>query len=306
MISSLDELHSVARCIAGGAEDYLPKPFNPTLLRARIGACLEKKQLRDQERRTYHALVESQSRLAAELGEAAAYVKSILPAPLVDGGILTDWHYQPSTQLGGDAFGYHWLDDSHFAIFLLDVSGHGVGAALLSVSAVNVLRSQTLPVDFRDPAAVLAAMNKAFQMDSQNNMFFSLWYGVYDRRNRELRFADAGHPPAVLFPPRAAGAGGPIQLRAPGMVIGCFPDQAYSAPSVEAPPGGRLYLFSDGAYELTSPDGAIWGVEAFLAELESAQKQSSGRVEAVVARLRALRGGGDLEDDLSIVEVTLV
>ncbi len=305
MISSLDELQSVVRCIEIGADDYLPKPFSPTLLQARIGACLEKKHLRDQERRTYLALVESQKRLAGELAEAAAYVKSILPLPLREGEIRTDWFFRPSTQLGGDAFGYHWLDASHFAIFLLDVSGHGVGAALLSVSAINVLRSQTLPVDFRDPAAVMAAMNNAFQMERQNNMFFSLWYGVFDRRNRELRFATAGHPPAVLFPPLPAGVLAPIRLSAPGMVVGCFPDQPYAAPSVEIPPGSRLYLFSDGAYEILQPDGGIWGLDAFVQELQSVQSEPSARIECILEDTRGLRQNSEFEDDICILEIEL-
>src|SRR5439155_1624373 len=94
MISALDELGSVVRCIEIGAEDYLPKPFEPTLLRARIGACLEKKQLRDQEQRTYQALVKTQKNLAAELAEAAEYVKSLFPAPLT-GDVSADWRFIP-------------------------------------------------------------------------------------------------------------------------------------------------------------------------------------------------------------------
>ena len=105
--------------------------------------------------------------------------------------IRTDWRFVPSAELGGDSFGYHWLDDDHFAFYLLDVSGHGVGSALLSVSAMNALRSQALPqTDFREPGQVLAALNNAFQMDQQNGLFFTIWYGVYHkptRRHRLLR-----------------------------------------------------------------------------------------------------------------------
>ena len=124
-----------------------------------------------QERlRTHQPLQDSQRQLASETAEAARYVLSLLPVKLT-GSISTDWLFIPSTQLGGDAFGYHWLDDDHFAIYLLDVVGHGVGAALLSVTALNVFRNQGLPgVDFRDPALVLAAMNESFQMKEQNEM----------------------------------------------------------------------------------------------------------------------------------------
>jgi len=157
MISALNDMDSIVRCINLGAEDYLPKPFDAVLLRARIGASLEKKRLRDQERATHVALQQSQKQLAGELAQAAAYVRAILPEPL-SGSIETEWCFQPSQQLGGDTFGYHWIDDDHWAIYLLDVCGHGVGAALLSISALNTIRAQALPnVDFRQPVEVLAA-----------------------------------------------------------------------------------------------------------------------------------------------------
>src|SRR5262245_28337059 len=211
MISALDELDSVIRCIEAGAEDYLPKPFNPILLRARIGACLEKKVLRDAEQRHLRVIEETQRRLAEELAEAANYVRSIFP-PAVETPLRVDWKYQPSTELGGDAFGYHWIDPEHFAVYLLDVCGHGVGASLLSVTAINVIRSGSLPnTDFRDPGAVLAALNNAFPMEKQNNMYFTLWYGVYHMPSRTLRHASGGHPPALLLKPSSNGEATSVQ-----------------------------------------------------------------------------------------------
>src|SRR5262245_32925574 len=168
MLSAMDEENGIARCIEMGAEDYISKPFNPVFLRARIGACLDKKRLRDRERATYEALVKSQKRLANELAEAAAYVRSLLPSPL-SGKVESEWCFQPSEHLGGDAFGHHWIDQDHLAIYLLDVCGHGVGAALLSVSVLNTLRTQALPgVDFHAPAEVLRALNRSFLMETQN------------------------------------------------------------------------------------------------------------------------------------------
>src|SRR5205823_2247965 len=114
----------------------------------------------------YRKLAESQQLLAEEVAQAARYVESLLPRPLSEGPVRVDWRFIPSTWLGGDSFGYHWLDDDHFAVYLLDVSGHGVGASLLSVSAMNVLRSQALPnTDFRDPGQVLRGLSATFQME---------------------------------------------------------------------------------------------------------------------------------------------
>src|SRR5262249_57679600 len=101
----------------------------------------------------YRRRAERQRHMAAEIRQAARYVQSLLPAKLTAGPVAIDWRFIPSTQLAGDIFGYHWLDPEHLAIYLLDVSGHGVGSALLAVSAGNLLSAQSLPnVNPRAPA----------------------------------------------------------------------------------------------------------------------------------------------------------
>jgi sigma-B regulation protein RsbU (phosphoserine phosphatase) len=301
ILSSLDQENNVARCIEAGAEDYVGKPFNSVFLRARIGACLERKHLRDQERQTFEALKKSQKILCDELAEAAAYVRSLLPPPLLDGPVRADWRFLPSTQLGGDAFGYHWLDEGHFAVFVLDVCGHGVGAALLSVSVMNVLRNQSMPnVDFANPAAVLAALNQSFSMERQNNMFFTLWYGVVSPDTRELTFACGGHPPAVVLDPSEAS---PVLLRAPGAIVGGFPEARYACGEHALTPGTRLYVFSDGVYELARVDGATVQLEEFVAEL--GKPASSSRLDEIMAWATAVRSGAGFEDDVSILELVV-
>jgi sigma-B regulation protein RsbU (phosphoserine phosphatase) len=301
ILSSLDQENNVARCIEAGAEDYVGKPFNSVFLRARIGVCLERKHLRDQERQTFEALKRSQKILCDELGEAAAYVRSLLPPPLLDGPVRADWRFLPSTQLGGDAFGYHWLDERHFAVFVLDVCGHGVGAALLSVSVMNVLRNQSMPnVDFADPAAVLAALNQSFSMERQNNMFFTLWYGVVSPATRELTFACGGHPPAVVLNPVEAS---PVLLRAPGAIIGGFPEAKYEIGRHTLKQGSRLYVFSDGVYELARAGGATVQLEEFIAEL--GKPAVASKLDEIMAWAAGIRGGSGFEDDVSFLELVV-
>ena len=301
MISALDEMDSVVRCIKSGAEDYLPKPFNPTLLRARIGASLEKKALRDQEQRYLHTIEETQERLKAELREAANYVRSILPEP-AETPFRIVWRYIPSTELGGDSFGYHWIDNEHFAMYLLDVCGHGVGAALLSVSAINVLRSSSLPnTDFRDPGAVLSALNETFPMETQNNMYFTIWYGVYNRRTRQLRHASGGHPDALLLKPDGKGVVAQA-LRCPGLVIGAMPGMTFASASCEVPPGSSLLIVSDGTYEIKKPNGEMVSFEECQATVQS-MALGSNLPESVLAWAQNLNGSGAFEDDFSLVQV---
>jgi sigma-B regulation protein RsbU (phosphoserine phosphatase) len=284
-----------------GAEDYLPKPFDSILLRARIHACLEKRHLLERERKAFEALRRSQQELSAELAEAAAYVRSLLPAPLVAGPVRIDWRFVPSTQLGGDALGYHWLDEHRLAVFLLDVCGHGIGAALLSVSVLNTLQKQSIPgVDFADPSAVLAALNRTFPMEQQNNMFFTIWYGVLDLRSRELRFACGGHPPAILTAFRREG---PRELRAPGPIVGGFPGVQYVTGCQILAPGDRVHVFSDGVYELAREDGTTVQLPEFIAEL--GRPVAGDRLDAVLAWAARIRVGSRFEDDVSILELTL-
>jgi sigma-B regulation protein RsbU (phosphoserine phosphatase) len=304
MLSAADDASRVARSIDSGADDFLPKPFDPVLLRARVGACLERKSLRDREREAHRAFVASQKELAIQLADAADYVESLLPAPLA-GPVSIDWRFIPSTSLGGDVFGYHWVDDDHLAIYLLDVCGHGVSTALLSVSAVNVLRSHALPdVDFRAPAQVLAGLNTAFSMEKQNGLYFTIWYGVYERSTRRLSYATGGHPPAVLVAPGADARSEPDLLQTIGTPIGVLPDVPYQMELRTVVPGSRLFVFSDGACEIEQQSGGMWEFDDFARHLAQPSRAGESDLDRLVNFARNLHGRPDFEDDLSVMRLS--
>ena len=303
MISAVDEIETVVRCIEAGAEDFLPKPFNPTLLRARIDASLEKKFLRDQERNHLHRIEEAQKRLANELQEAARYVVSSLPPPMPE-PLKISWAYEPSTELGGDSFGYHWIDENHLAIYLLDVCGHGVGAALLSVAAINVIRSAGLRnTDFLDPGQVLSSLNEAFQMENHNNMFFTIWYGVYDVLARSIRHASGGHPPALLLKSDVNGADVLEELRCPGMLVGAMPSISYKSATSLVPENSRLFVFCDGAYEIGRPDGTRVDFESDFVPYLLRNGRSRNIPEQVLSWVRSVHGSETLADDFSFLAI---
>lgn len=306
MISGLDGQQGIARCIEAGAEDYLLKPFDSVLLRARVRACLEKKQLRDRELRTHLALVESQRRLVSELAEAAEYVRSLLPAPLVSGPIHAEWYFKPSTQLGGDALGYHWLDTDHFAVYLLDVCGHGIGAALLSVSALNMIRSRSLPgVNGLDPISVMQSLNEAFPMELHHEQYFTLWYGVLNIRSGRLRYGSAGHPPAFLIHTPASTTPSPSaefhELRTAAPPIGCFKDASFSAKEIDIKESGSLWIFSDGAYELPVPNARPMSISDYRNWVLAQSRSSSLRASQCMDFVETRMGDTALEDDLSVL-----
>lgn len=242
-------------------------------------------------------LLAARQALADELAQAAAYVRSLLPEKLT-GEIVSDYEFVSSSQLGGDLFGYHWLDERHLAFYLLDVCGHGVGAALLSVSVHHALRSETLPnVCFARPAEVLTALNRAFPMEDHDGRFFTIWYGVYDRQTRELRYASAGHPPAVLFNSDSE----ETRLGCANLIAGVDSNTVYEEHTHLVPPHSRLYLFSDGVFEAEVPSGELLGLAGLVKLLQSATTAAS-RPRFVYEQVGTGPGKGDLADDFSLLE----
>jgi sigma-B regulation protein RsbU (phosphoserine phosphatase) len=219
-----------------------------------------------------------------------------------DGPVATNWLYQPSVGVGGDAFGYHWTDESHFSFYLLDVCGHGVGAALLATTVMNVLEARTLRgVDFNSPGQVLAALNEAFQMQAQNGMYFTIWYGVYDTASRSVAFAAAGHHAAVLLAPNAA----PQLLQGKGLPIGCFENVVYPVYTVKVVHGARLYVFSDGLFEvdLKSREDMLTFEEFVNVIMEWRERYQDGDLQWVLEAIQDLHGKATFDDDCALMEL---
>lgn len=242
------------------------------------------------------------ARLANDLSVARGYVQALLPDPLSSGPIRTTWHFEPSAELGGDAFGYRWLDDGTFAFYLLDVSGHGAGSAMHSVAVLNLLRAQDLPdVDLTDPASVLRYLNARFPMEQHGGLFFTMWYGVYRTADRSLRYASAGHHPAFVVNDARTGA---EALEGSGLMIGAMAAAPYAVQQTSLTAGASVYLFSDGAFEIDTTDAGMWRLENLVPHLHAqaeADTSEAERLYHVVAEASASR---TLADDFSMLVLT--
>jgi len=255
------------------------------------------------ERRNRRETKESQD-LDRALAKASSYVHSLLPARVAEGPILTDWFYLPCERLGGDAFGYYRLDDEHFVGYIVDVSGHGVAAAMHSVSLLNVLRQRALPeTDFTDPGQVLRKLNRMFPMDQHDDMYFTMWYGVFNIRTRVLKFASAGHHASFLVPAQPADAA-PIAVQCRGPLIGMVPDFEFRSETTTVPEGATLYLFSDGVFEIVTHAGEEWSMDEFKNLLRQPRDPLLTEPERLHAHVRALSRPGPFDDDFSILTVT--
>lgn len=305
VLSSKEEGTTKAEAFARGANDYIVKLPDPFELVARIRYHSRGYLSLLQRNEAFDALHKSQQALAKELAKAAHYVRSLLP-PEVATPVQIDWRFVPSESLGGDCVDYFWIDNDHLAIYLLDVCGHGVGPALLGVSAMNSVRGSGINgADLRDPTSVLTRLNATFPMEQHGNMFFTIWYGVYKRSTRKLMYSGGGHPPPLLIPKGfakgEASAESVQELMGPDPPIGIAPGMPYESIEVDVGPGSSLLLYSDGAIEVFPTPGKVWGVHGLLEFLKAHDASRAEMLDELYMKIKQINGSDTLADDFSIL-----
>ncbi|WP_293307995.1 PP2C family protein-serine/threonine phosphatase [Mycolicibacterium sp.] len=220
----------------------------------------------------------------------------------MNGLVRVSSRYVPSRELGGDCFDHTWVDDEHLVVYLIDVSGHGIAPALLSVSVHNLLRSGTIPLaTLLSPERVLAELNAKFQMDQHGENYFTMWYGVYESSTRTLRYASAGHPPALALTVED-GAVTTTKLATQSMPLGMFSDTEFTCDDYIVPPDGQLVLYSDGAFELPMPEGNA-SLDAFIGLCAEFAATPDWTVDELISTLQSLTTGGLFADDCSLIQL---
>ena len=295
LLTSMDSIDDRVKGLDAGADDFLCKPIEMNELKARVRAGLRLHQLSKD-------LQNQKQLLEAELAEAAEYVSTILPEPLIHPSLSIDVCFIPSRQLGGDSFDYFWLDDRHLVFYLLDVSGHGLRASLPSLAVVNLLRSRGLSnVDYYQPDSVLRGLNQTFQMSDRNDKYFTIWYGVYDRQDRSLTYSSAGHPPAILLTSTTQTI--EQRLKTPGVPVGMFPNIKYTQASCQVAANSSLYIFSDGIYEVEQQSNSHWGLDRLINLLKKYQQTPERDLQRLLQYVRNWHPNFQFEDDLSILQI---
>lgn len=295
VLTSLDSVTDVVKGLNSGADDFISKPIEQNELKARVKAGLRLHQMsRD--------LQIQKQLLETELAEAVDYVQSLLPSPMYH-PLTINSRFIPCKKLGGDCFDYYWLDSDYLAIYLLDTAGHGLGATLPSISVLNILRSRAIAhLNYYQPNQVLSALNDTFQMNYHNNKYFTIWYGVYNRVNRQLIYASAGHPPAVLLSKNATNNQIKL-LETTGVPVGMFPDSKYTNGFCQIEEFSSLYIFSDGAYEINSANGRNWDFNSFVNLLQERYNNNNFNLDEILNYLLTLNSKTVFDDDLSILEI---
>jgi sigma-B regulation protein RsbU (phosphoserine phosphatase) len=289
VISAMNEMEPTVRAIELGAEDFLLKPFDPTLLRARVLATLEKKQLRDEMR-------DELARKQAELREARQLQLALAPPPHAQAGLSIDVVMQPALEIGGDLADHQLLPDGRHLLALGDVSGKGAGAALVMARSHALVRSLVGRRDaaalLADPGLAAAAMNAELASNNPSCMFVTMLLGIYDPADGRFDYVRCGHVPPFLR--RASGAIERLN-GARGLPLGVDPGARHRAATAWLQPGDCLLIVSDGITEAATPDGALFDDARVAAWLGAKQDKLAGLVTLV----REFEAGFPASDDLS-------
>lgn len=251
-----------------------------------------------------HELEEKQRLINKDLEAAAGIQRSLLPnrLPTVPGFEFA-WHFEPCKKVGGDFFNIIRLSPSHLAVYMIDICGHGVSAAFVSVAVSQFLQNwHTFNSDCSGvipPANVLNRLNRAFPFE-RFDTFFTIVYTIIDLDNGTLSYSCAGHPP----PLRLHSDGRQEELLERGPVIGTGTVEAYTQQTVKLKPGEKLLLYTDGILDNINENGAIFGRERFLECLKRHQQLSIQQIVSQVFRqVKEYSPSGKLEDDVSIIGI---
>ena len=302
MISALAEMNSVVRCIELGAVDYLLKPFNPVLLKARLGATLEKKRLRDE-------IDAHLARLREELDAARRLQMGMVPQsfPVPSAQLPIDLYasMEPAREVGGDLYDFFVTEDGMLCFLIGDVSGKGMPAALFMARAKSLIRITTELMRSRHgasakPSEIITRVNRALCQDNGDLMFVTLFFAMLAPATGELSFCNAGHnAPYRLDGNSLAAING-----AKGIILGVKPDAFYETGRLSLAAGEMVYLFTDGVTEASNAVDELFGEGRLEAALRGAADRASAKIISSVAEaVKSFVGTALPSDDITMIAV---
>lgn len=302
VISAQTEMSGVIRCIELGAEDYLPKSFDPPLLKARLQAVLEKKRLRDLAAERLHAL-------EAELESARRAQLSLVPrdfAALSRGRLTVAAHMEPAREVGGDLYDFRWIGGRHLMFVVADVAGKGASAGLTMARGMGLIRAGLRLADARgevpDPAALMALANDELALDNPDMTFVTAALAILDAETGEGRICVAGHEPPLRLSAAGVQVMGGYSIQP---ALGVMEEFPYSSAPFALAPGEAMLLLTDGVTEAQDLAGELYGKEAVLSALGSLVEPAPA-IEALLKGVAGFVKTAPPADDVTVLAVRFV
>jgi len=262
---------------------------------------------------TNQSLKQAYETIRDDLDAAARMQRSLLPAAGTIHGIHCNSLFLPASVVAGDVFNFFSIGSNSVGFYLLDVSGHGIPAAMLSVTLSKVLTTRpeaSSPLveqtrggptyTARPPHEALSEMNDRFQ--DKGDMYFTMVYGVFDKDSGCLRLAQAGHPAPILLrkskPPEPLGDG--------GFPLGMLPDRTFDPLEYQVEKGDRLFLCSDGILECNNPAGEEFGQQRLMELLDEHRLSPLDTLlKSLQSTMHQWAGSTEFADDVTLLALEL-
>jgi sigma-B regulation protein RsbU (phosphoserine phosphatase) len=302
-----DNVQNVVEGIESGADDYIPKPFDHNELKVRIAAG---ERILKLER----SLEEKNQRIDRNLKQAAISLESMLPIRRKGSILNIDWFFKPAAYIGGDVFNIFNIDDDHCIMFSIDVSGHGIASALFAVTLSNMLspwmtsseaglsRSRLVIENLFEPAAVASDLNNRFQLEPPSDLYFTMFYAIYSKKDGSLRWIRAGHPPPIIINNDKL-----VVLREGDPPIGFLPGYKFTQYQCKLEKNDRLFLYTDGITEATDKAAVPFGIERLINELRlNFNNPLKATIQNLEHTILNYRGNDEFDDDISLLGLEII
>lgn len=309
IVSAADDLANVVRGIEMGAVDFLPKPFEPAILKARLNAGLEKKRLHDLEFR-YRQSLERELEIGREI--QAGFLPAELPAVK---GWSIQAHFKAAREVAGDFYDVFEVGKDKIGLLLGDVTDKGVGSAMYMALYRTLLRSSMLADTFSEDLeevncatpelCLLEAVklaNRYIYKLHHSAMLATIFFAILNTETGDLCYVNAGHDPPCLL------RGNQIHLEIPatGPVVGAIEEAVYRIETLTLEPGDCLVLYSDGIPDAQDEDGERFGVDRLRALLQGNERSPDGLFEYVLSALEEHIGTSAPYDDVTLMIVSRI
>ena len=301
VISAQSDLQSVVKGVQLGAEDYLPKPFEPVLLQARISSSLEKKCLRDLQQ-LYLKSLEREMEIGRDIQ------KGFLPRRLPQ---LAGWeiatYFNAAREVAGDFYdAFHLEPEGQLCLMTADVCDKGVGAALFMTLFRSLLRftlEATDALGVRSPAARLgkaAALTNNYIATTHGDtgVFATVFFGLLDPLTGRLIYINAGHESPLVIPSH----GPSTSLKKTGPALGAIPNIEFVVREVQLDPGSLLFAFTDGAPDALNSAGDEFGRQHLFSLLRG-DVSAETLLAGIGAQLSGHMAGAEQFDDITLLAV---
>ncbi len=307
IISAANDMRSVIKGIQLGAEDYLPKPFDPALLKARISSSLEKKHLRDIEQLYLQSLQK-------EMSIASDIQAGFLPSSIPDTG---SWelsvYFKAAKEVAGDFYDVFDLPDGNLVCFIGDVCGKGVGAALFMTLFRSLLRVTSTTDSFcavtgsaaPDPMdrlryAVEFTNNYVATVHGDANMFATIFIGIFYQGLGKFVYMNCGNEPPMIF---RNGSKDVIRLMPTGPSIGIIEDVSFSVAEMDMEKGDMLVAFTDGLPDALNEVNESYGTDPVLTNAGSQPENTRILCDAISEDVQHFIGNAEQFDDVTLMVI---